>query len=69
MSYIRRIFLRDPNNASNFITQLNINSFDALIKKGVIKLESKNNEPYLHPNRTISVDIRKYIYSTYPKEI
>jgi hypothetical protein len=62
ISYTRRIFLYVPDG-SNWVDSLNIKEFESLLSKGLIKLESKDDSPMLHPNRTIQRDIRKYVYS------
>lgn len=62
ISYTRRIFLYVPDG-SNWIDSLNIKEFESLLSKGFIKLESKDDSPMIHPNRTIQRDVRKYVYN------
>ena len=62
ISYTRRIFLYEPNG-KYWIDSLNVKEFESLLVKGLIKLESKDDTPMLHPNRTIQRDIRKYVYN------
>jgi hypothetical protein len=62
ISYTRRIFLYVPDG-SKWVASLNMKEFESLLSKGLIKLESKDDSPYFHPNRTTQRDIRKYVYS------
>lgn len=62
INYTRRIFLYSKDG-SNFICSLSIKEFESLLSKGFIKLDSKDDSPMLHPNRTIQRDIRKYVYN------
>jgi hypothetical protein len=60
--YVRRIFLYVPDG-SCWVASLNIKEFESLLSKGLIKLESKDDSPMLHPSKIIQRDRRKYVYS------
>lgn len=45
------------------IALLNKREFESLISKNIIKLESIDTKDFIHPNRTVKREIRKYIYN------
>jgi hypothetical protein len=63
INYVRRIFLYTPDG-SCWIASLNIKEFESMLSKGLIKLKSKDDSSMSHPNRTIQLDIRIYVWSS-----
>ena len=62
-TFMRRIFLRTPDG-EDWIDSLNLKEFESMLKKGLIRLHSQDNEMSSSSLRSFSKsDTRKYVYN------